>query len=68
MRFIFIILAVCELECKNDGVCVDDNVCECTDGFSGPTCEVRMCDVFVLNFSSTYIYILSSLRIGWFMS
>lgn len=31
--------AVCRPDCKNQGKCVEPNVCECPVGYSGPTCE-----------------------------
>ncbi|UJR07474.1 hypothetical protein I4U23_011763 [Adineta vaga] len=31
----------CTPECKNNGVCIAHNLCNCTAGFSGPTCDVQ---------------------------
>ena len=34
-----IFLAVCEPVCENGGTCTAPNTCDCTDGYSGDTCQ-----------------------------
>ncbi|QQP56834.1 Uncharacterized protein FKW44_001635, partial [Caligus rogercresseyi] len=37
---------ICTPSCKNNGVCMAPNQCECDDGFMGKTCEIeeeRLC-------------------------
>ena len=47
---------VCDLPCEN-GVCVENDTCKCTDAFSGPTCSTPgMC---------TFSYIFMLMVGGW---
>jgi hypothetical protein len=41
MRFnCHINLVVCNPDCKNNGICTDQNKCACPSGFTGPLCEI----------------------------
>lgn len=38
----------CPLKCLNNGKCIVEDekaVCNCTEGFTGATCEIRKCDI-----------------------
>ena len=38
----FFLLAVCDQECLNGGVCSEPNVCDCPPGYIDDLCETRM--------------------------
>ena len=43
---------VCDPPCEN-GVCVENDTCKCTDAFSGPTCSTPGTCTFLYVFMST---------------
>ncbi len=48
--FCLVILAECDLECKNGETCKVISfmkTCTCLDNFIGPTCEIGMFQVFL---------------------
>jgi hypothetical protein len=51
----FFILApiTCNPQCQNNGKCTSTNTCTCTNGFSGPTCEIRKCKVYLIFISDS---------------
>ena len=39
LKGLFLSLAICEQPCKNGGLCVAPNQCQCPTGFTGISCD-----------------------------
>lgn len=39
--YVYLTVAICNPECKNNGTCSEPDTCVCENGYSGGLCEVN---------------------------